>query len=56
MDHGAIEAEQRQHAKPTPPPPTWLPPTEPRLETARLHLTPVYADIDHRPFLLVAVI
>ena len=54
MDHGAIEAEQRQHEKPAPPPPTWLLPTDPRLETAHLRLAPVYAEIDHRHFLLIA--
>ena len=54
MDHGAVEAEQRAAGEPPPPPPVWLPPTDPRLETARRRLTPVYAEIDHRNFLLIA--
>jgi hypothetical protein len=53
MDHGAVEAEQRRVEK-TGPPPIWFRADDPRLETARRRLTPIFAEIDHRHFLLIA--
>jgi hypothetical protein len=54
MDHGAVEAEQRRSEELPPPAPVWFPADDPRLETTRRRLIPIFAEIDHRHFLLVA--
>jgi hypothetical protein len=51
LDLAAIELQRR--ANPPPPPPVWLPASSPALEAVQRNGTPILAEIDWRPVVLV---